>query len=124
MSTHTDSGKGASVKPTASILHEIHLVGPDAPAWSVEPPVCDGDHGGRGRGGRLDGNVVGSCKWHSHRTVMGLPYTRYEFSRYQMRQEQVGKRDIKTEPRFWMDTTAYDAVEELPGVGRGDVDRD
>lgn len=48
---------------------------------------------------------------------MGLPYTRYEFTRFQSRQEQVGTREVQSEPRFWMDTTAYDPVEDLAGIG-------
>ena len=50
---------------------------------------------------------------------MGLGYTRYEFTRFQSRQEQVGKRDIVTEPRFWMDSTAQFAVEELQTAAAG-----
>lgn len=51
--------------------------------------------------------------WQSHRTCMGLPYTRYEFTRFQSRQEQVRPRDVQKNPRFWMDTTAYDPCEDL-----------
>ena len=112
-STDNDSQFGG-VRPTAGQLHKIHLVGPDAPAWSIEPPDLGGD-----RASRLDGGITGGNKWHSHRTCFGLGYTRYEFSRFQSRQEQVGARKIITEPSFWMDTTAHFAVEELPGVATG-----
>ena len=97
-------------------MYEIHLVGPDAPVWSIEPPLLGDDRASRGQTGRLDSSVLGGRKWHTHKTVMGMEYTRYEFTRFQSRQEQVGKREIKREPRFWMDTTAYEPAEELPQV--------
>jgi hypothetical protein len=112
-STDNDSEFGR-VRLTAGQLHQIHLVGPDAPAWSIEPP----DLGQA----RLDGGTTGGRKWHSHKTCFGLGYTRYEFSRSQSRQEQVGAREIITEPSFWIGTTAHFAVEELPGVATGGDD--
>ena len=119
----SDNGSRFSrVKPTAGRLHKIHLVGPDAPAWSIEPPDLGSDPATRNHSGRLDASITGGRKWHSHETSFGLGYTRYEFSRFQSRQEQVGTREIITEPRFWMDTTAYFAVEELPQVAAGGGD--
>ena len=55
----------------------------------------------------------------AHQTTTGLGYTRSEFSRFQFRQEQVGKRDVVAEPRFWMDITAYCTVEDLSQVEEG-----
>ena len=117
--SNDDAAQVSSIKPTAGHLHKIHLVGPDAPAWSIEPPDLGGNRACRRHSGRLDGCIPHGRKWHSHQTVMGLKYTRYEFTRFQSRQEQVGKRDIVTEPRLWMDSTAQFDVEDLPPVAAG-----
>lgn len=115
------SADGVTNKSMAGRAHNLQLVGPEAAKWQVMPPVVavvgDGGGGGGSRGNIRRAQTALPRQWHSRKSVMGLPYTRYEFTRFQSRQEQVGTREVQSEPRFWMDTTAYDPVEDLAGIG-------
>ena len=83
------------VRSLAGRSKAVQLVGPTAPKWEVLTPFIGGGAG-----------EAVPASWESHRTCMGMRYTRYEFTRFQSRQEQVRPRDVQKEPRFWMDTTA------------------